>query len=203
MAVLFIILIILSLAGCYFAKVNAEEKSQENLTGGKQQTEEKQEPLTGKKQGLPKNSIAGVKLGTTKDEVLKIWGSEYEEELIDDLGYYIEQYYVWKYAQGITVLVGAESEKVLEIEVTSPDFTTDLGVKVGDRAQDIAKIYGSLYTVPESIHGDGQLEGWYNLDDDQLMIFDFDIEDESLVNTNVQPDTQVEKIRLTCWKFFD
>lgn len=201
--ILFAMLITLSLVGCSFVKVNAGEKSKENMMGGKQRSEKKEEPITGEKQKPEKDSLGGITLDTSSDVVLEKFGAEYEEELINDGGYYAEPYYVWKYKQGITVMVGFESKKVLEIEVTSSDFQTDLGAKVGDLAQDISEIYSALYTAPESIHGGEKLEGWYNLDGDKLIIFDFDLEDQSLVNTNVQPYSQVEKIRLTCWKLFD
>lgn len=201
--ILFVMLITLSLVGCSFVKVNAEEKSKENMIGGKQQSEEKEEPIMAEEQKPGKDSLGGITLDTSRDEVLKMLGTEYEEELINEGGYYVEPYHILKYRQGITVLVGVKSKKVLEIEVTSSDFPTDLGAKVGDSSQDVAKIYSAIYTVPESIHGGGKLEGWYNLDGDKLIIFDFDLDDESLVNTNVSPDSRVEKIRLTSWKYFD
>jgi len=186
---------------------DAEQQPQE-ITGSSNGEEEKEkqqadEEAAPEVQAEGKEKIAGITLNMTKNEVLSLLGKDYHEEYVEEGFYYGESYSVWNYPTGISLLIGAETEQVLEIAVTSPDFPTVLGAKVGDKAKDVLAKYGEKYPVPESIHGSGKLIGWFNLADHDLIIFDFDLEDGSTFNEDVQPDSPVEQIKLTNWKYFD
>ena len=63
--------------------------------------------------------------------------------------------------------------------------------------------YGSDYQQFESRHGDGKLEGFYDLGDGQLIIFDLNKEDNLLIYQGVKTDSKVEMIRLTKTNFID
>jgi len=148
-------------------------------------------------------SIAGIALRAAKEEVVEKLGDDYDEEYHEEGAYYGESYYIWEYPQGIRFLIGANTNQVLQIIVTSPDYLTALGAKVGDTYQDVNAKYEGKYSVPESRHGDDRLDGWYELPNYDVIIFDYDLEDESTFNFEVQPDSQVEQIILTNWHYLD
>jgi hypothetical protein len=148
-------------------------------------------------------SIAGIALGVAKEEVVQVLGDDYNEEYHEEGAYYGEPYYIWQYSKGIRLIIGSNTNKVLQIIVTSPDYVTALGAKVGDTYQDVNAKYEGKYSVPESRHGDDRLEGWYELPNYDVIIFDFDLEDDSTFNFEVQPDSQVEQIILTNWNYLD
>ena len=70
-------------------------------------------------------------------------------------------------------------------------------------AKDVFNNYSSSYKQFESRHGDGKLSGFYELEDGQLIIFDLDKNDNSLLNKEVRKDSKVEMIRLTKTNFID
>lgn len=89
------------------------------------------------------------------------------------------------------------------MDTVAPEFPTNLGAKVGDTAKTVFEQYGAKYKAYESPQGDGKLEGFYELEEGKVIIFDFNKNDEMLFSTNVKPDSKVEKIRLTYVKYLD
>jgi hypothetical protein len=150
-----------------------------------------------------KPSIGGIFIGNTKEEVAKVLGSNFKETLVEEGGQLGEPFYKIEYTKGITVIVGKTSNKVLQIDSTSPEYKTNLGTKVGDTLKDIQNTYASKYTQTESRQGDGKLEGWYNVEEEAVVIFDFNKSDETILNSNLKPESKVEMIRLTNLKFID
>jgi hypothetical protein len=151
-----------------------------------------------------KIGIAGISLGDSKDKVKEYLGDDYKEIYQEEGGYFGEAYYVWDYSnKGITFIIGKDSGKVLEIELTGGELSTNMGDKVGDTAKDILEKYRAKYKEPTSIHTNEKLEGWFDLGDTLLIIFDFDKDDGSLVNGKIQPDSKVEMIKLTSSMFLD
>lgn len=142
-------------------------------------------------------SLGKIHLGDSLTQVEPILGKEYKETAYEEPGHFPEPWLKREYPQGITVIVGKNSGKVLELETTVPDFQSNLGVKVGDTAKTVSEKYGTKYTKFLSPQGDGELEGFYRLEAEQLIIFDYNKEDESLINKDVKPESKVEKIRLT------
>ncbi|WP_258360341.1 hypothetical protein [Moorella sulfitireducens (nom. illeg.)] len=141
-------------------------------------------------------SIAGIHLGDSREDVQRILGDKYQETLIDEMAYYGEKLYIMKYDAGIEVLIGRDSLEVLDIMAYSPAYATDLGVKVGDSAKDVLAIYRTKYKEPQSRHGSGTLEGWFEVEDGVYLIFDFNKSDGSLVNGPIKDNDRVEMIRL-------
>ncbi|SHN63867.1 hypothetical protein [Desulfitobacterium chlororespirans] len=156
-------------------------------------------------QGQPKEdaSLGNIHLGDPFSQAEKILGKDYQETFYDEPGHFPEAWYSREYKQGIRLIVGKDSGKVLEIDAIAADFTTNLGAKVGDTAEKIKDVYADKYKPFESRHGEGPLEGFYLLEDGQLMIFDYNREDNQLVNANVKPDSKVELIRLTQSQYLD
>ncbi|EHQ90340.1 DUF3221 domain-containing protein [Desulfosporosinus youngiae] len=148
-------------------------------------------------------SLGGIRLGDSQSQVDKVLGSAFKEEVYDEPGHFPEAWKRRVYDNGMTIIIGKNSGQVLELETTSAQFPTNRGVKTGDMAKDVFDNYGSDYKQMESRHGEGMLEGFYELGEGQLIIFDLDKADNSLLNQNVKADSRVEMIRLTRDNFID
>ncbi len=147
-------------------------------------------------------NLGGIKLGDSKDQVLKNFGTNYNETVYDEDYSLGEPFHKLAYPNGILVVVGSTSKKVLEIETTSSTTPTNLGFKVGDKAQDVLKEYRSKYKEPDSRHGYGKLIGWFLLHDQELVIFNFD-QSDSLVNQDVKAEARIERIKLSNFNYMD
>lgn len=150
-----------------------------------------------------KPAIAGICLGDTSAQVEDILGKDYEETYTEVEGYYGEPYFVREYDDGISLTVGKESDKVLEINLTSDKYQTWLGDKIGVTADEVLAKYREKFIEPESIHGNGKLEGWFELGNGLLIIFDFNKDDDMIVNMDISSDSKVELIRLTNMMYMD
>ena len=150
-------------------------------------------------------SIAGICLGDSFEKVVDILGTDYEEVYYnEDTYYYGEPTYLREYGNGeISLVVGDESEAVLEIDVTSDKYETWLGDKVGITADEVLPKYRKHFTEPKSIHTDEKLEGWFDVNDGTLIIFDFDKDDGMIINVDITPDSKVELIKLTNMMYID
>lgn len=148
-------------------------------------------------------SIGGIHLGDSRSQVNEILGSVFKEEFHDEPGYFPEAWNRRIYDNGMTIILGKDSGQVFEIETTSAQFPTNRGVKTGDKAKDVFDNYGSDYKQMESRHGAGNLVGFYELGEGQLIIFDLDKADNSLSNQEVKTDSKIEVIRLTRDNFID
>lgn len=164
------------------------------------------QPTPGNEQGNKDNqrvSLGKIHLGDPFSQVEQILGKDYKETLHEEPGHFPEAWYSREYTKGIKFVVGKDSGKVLEIDAVAGDFPTNLGVKVGDSAEKVSQQYGSKYKPFESRHGDGPLEGFYQLEEDLIIIFDYNKDDDQLFNKDVKPDSKVEMIRLTQSKYLD
>ncbi|HWQ42491.1 MAG TPA: DUF3221 domain-containing protein [Desulfosporosinus sp.] len=148
-------------------------------------------------------SIGGIHLEDSQSQVDEILGSVFKEEFFAEPGHFPESWHKRTYDTGISVIIGKESGKVLELDTTSAQFPTNKGARTGDIAKDVFASYGSDYKQFESRHGDGSLIGFYDLGDGQIIIFDLDKDDKSLLNKELKPDSKVEGIRLTRDNFLD
>ena len=63
--------------------------------------------------------------------------------------------------------------------------------------------YRKLYTEPETIHSDGKLEGWFDVGDGMVLIFDFNKDDNMIINVDISLDSKVELIKLTKMMYLD
>lgn len=149
-------------------------------------------------------SLGGISLGDTSEDVIAKLGDDYSESTEPDvLGAIGEDITVWNYNSGITISIGKTSGKVLRIVSASPDFQTDLGIKVGDDAKIVFEMYKPVSDEAVSRHSNETLEGWFLMEDGTVIIFDFDKSDDSIVNSDITPDSSVEEIILSYWKYFD
>ncbi|WP_158408393.1 DUF3221 domain-containing protein [Desulfosporosinus fructosivorans] len=148
-------------------------------------------------------SIGKIHLGDSQSQVNEILGTVFKEEYFAEPGHFPESWNKRTYEQGISVIVGKDSGQVLELETTSAQFPTNKGSKTGDMAKGVFDNYGSDYKQFESRHGDGKVAGFYELGDGQIIIFDLDKDDNSLLNQAIKTDSKVKMIRLTRADFLD
>ena len=52
--------------------------------------------------------------------------------------------------------------------------------------------YRKEFTEPESIHTGEKLEGWFDVGDGLLIIFDFDKDDNMIINKDITSDSKVD-----------
>lgn len=151
-----------------------------------------------------KPSIAGICLGDHFEKVENILGEDYEEIYNEESYYYGEPTYLRDYDDGeISFIVGEDSAEVLEISFTSDKYETWLGDKIGVTADEVLIKYRKEFTEPESIHTGEKLEGWFDVGNGVLIIFDFDKDDNMIVNTDISSDSKVELIKLTKMMYMD
>ena len=148
-------------------------------------------------------SVGGIHLGDSESRVDELLGSAFKAEHFDEPGYFREPWNRRSYDKGIILIIGKDSGKVLEVETSSAQFPTNMGSKTGEMAEEVFSKYGSKYKQFESRHGYGKLEGFYELEDEQIIIFDLDKDDNSLLNEERKKDSKVEVIRLTRSIFMD
>lgn len=150
-------------------------------------------------------SIGGIHLGDSATQVTEVLGDDYEETFHEEGGHFGESYYLWDYKEGIELIIGKESGKVMQIDVTTSGMETDMGVKVGDQVTTAIGKYQEKYTEPESIHSGEKLEGWFEVGEGEkaLVIFDVDKDNDTIVNSEITSDMKVEMIRLVYSKYID
>ncbi|NLM20165.1 MAG: hypothetical protein GX207_00240 [Peptococcaceae bacterium] len=193
--ILFIVFLCLSLSLMGCTSGNTGEKIEEDIEKGVQDGIEDLEKNLNDNI-LDKPSLAGIRLGDTKETVKEKLGGDYQEKVYEEAGHFPEQFYTWQYSNGTIVYIGKDSDKVLEIRSTAKGVGTNLEVKVGDSAEKIFETYRDKYTEPESIHG-GKLIGVFKVEDGAALIFDFNTEDGIVNPEDVKPEDRVERIILT------
>lgn len=158
-----------------------------------------QVPPEGEKKGTAdsRTSVGGIYLWDSPEDVEKVLGKDRRQIFVQEEGYYGESQFIWQYDEGIEIVIGVETRKVLDIVAYSPTFATNLGAKVGDRAGDVVALYRSRYKEPQSRHGAGILEGWFEVEDGAYLIFDFNRDDGTYINQSWRDDDKVEVIKLT------
>ncbi len=146
-------------------------------------------------------SISGVHLEDTREQVIAAMGKDYIEIApSEELGHFPELVYRWDY-DGTRVFIGTDSGKVLEIYTTSPQAETNLGIKIGDRAENVFEAYRGKYIEPESIHG-GKLYGIFKVEGAAALAFNFDT-DPAQYPRQIKPDNKVIGMTLTYPEIMD
>ncbi len=148
-------------------------------------------------------NIGGIHLGDTRTQVTDVLGNDYEEVFEEEGGHFGEPYYILDYQEGVKIIIGKDSGKVMQIDVTAPGMATDMGVQVGDKAADAIAKYREKYSEPESIHSGEKLVGWFEVGEGALVILDADRDDETIVNPEITSDAEVEMIRLVYSRYID
>lgn len=201
--IIILAVMLLMTSGC----TGANNKGKINDKDGKDIIEATKTPGQKDKPGQNVESnptLGGISLGDTSEKVKSALGDKYSEtEESDALGAFGEDITVWNYNDGISVSIGKTSGKVLRVVATSPDYKTDLGVKVGDDAETALKTYRDKFEEAKSRQNNETLAGWFLTENGTVVILDFDKSDDSSVNADVKPDSKVEEITLSKWEYYD
>ena len=144
-----------------------------------------------------RESLSGITLGTSQERVIEILGRDYAaEEYADDAGYLKEDAYQWTYENRIDLLIGRDSHTVIQVRAFSDDIQTALGVKVGDNATEAFSLYRKHYDEVISRHDNVKLNGWFDVGNDMVLIFDTNKDDNKIVNDEILPESKIEAVYL-------
>lgn len=163
-----------------------------------------QEPSKTESQTVKGTNVGGFYLEQPAEEIKKAFGNADSVESFEQ-SYYSEPFDKWTYKDEngyMEFIVGKSTNKVLDFTIAVPGYKTDLGVAIGDSYKDVTEKYGSYKNVLSN-QGEGELKGWYDLNNDVIIIFDLDKDDPSSVNLEVKPESKVEAIRLSRIRYFD
>ena len=131
-------------------------------------------------------TLGGITLGDSSRNVVNALGNDCTKiDEPDNAGIIGEDMTIWRYESGISVTIGKTSDKVLRIASVSPDFKTDLGIKVSEDINTVYEAYKPLYEEAVSRHSDEVLEGWFLVGNEAVIIFDFNKSDDAVVNSSI------------------
>lgn len=198
-----IVLVLILAIGVFTGCRNTGAKDNQNGNTSKEPPKIEQPDNKDPKDTLGTN-VGGFYLEQPAKEVEDAFGKADSVESYEE-GYYSEPFDKWIYKKDdgfMEFIVGKKSNRVLDFTIAVPGYKTDLGITIGDSYNDVTEKYGSYKNIVSN-HGVGDLKGWYDLKNDQIIIFDFDKEDPSSVNLEVKPDSKVEAIRVSRIQYFD
>lgn len=152
--------------------------------------------------GQSKASLGGVHLGMSVSEIDDILGNNYIETFAEEGGYFGESIYIRKYGEDPVLVIGVQSQKVLQIDVYSPGYPTDLGIKVGDKSIAAMETYREKYSEYVGNQSPDKLAGWFVTEPGVLLIFSSE-ENRNRNNQNLTADSQIYGITLGYSAFFD
>lgn len=138
--------------------------------------------------------LAGIGLGDSADQVKQILGDRYTSESLDE-GWFGEPTSRWLYGDDLEVIIGEETDAVLQINVYSDDFTTTAGDKVGDKAEEVLPGYQNQYPLAKDHFQGNDIPGWFTVGEGEWLIFNFK-DDGTMVNQAIDDKDQVISIHL-------
>lgn len=148
-------------------------------------------------------NIGGIALGDDIEKLSSsILTSNYTDVISEEEAYF-GPHYIRTYQQGVILIVNKETDKILQIMSSDPSLATDLGVRIGDSYESALAKYQGEYDVPISIHTNIELIGWFQTEDNELIIFDLDKDESTIFNSEVTKDSKVERLVLAYSKFMD
>ena len=174
----------------------AEQKADQNQTNKDQNQandDEKDTPA----------SLGGISLKSSLDEVEAKLGKKFGETTHTEPGYFPEAWVERNYNKEISIIYGKNSKEIYQIYTTSSKYRTNLGVKVGDNAKEVFNKYSELFDQFESRQGEGLLPGFFELGDGEIIIFDLDVDDNTILNKEPAAESKVEAIRITKTDYLD
>jgi hypothetical protein len=109
---------------------------------------------------VSKISIGGIKLGAGDKDVIKVLGKPKSRNIKYDDICYSSYVTTWKYNQaeivGLSTSNNPNKSKVYRIMVSSPNYPTEMGVKVGDKIDKARKAYSNLVSKYERAEDRGE-----------------------------------------------
>ena len=202
--VIFLMLIIMvMILGCQSPLLNdpSDPPTQEQ---GQEDPDVSQAP--DENQSSPKfsvESLGRVRLGMSAEEVESILGNDYTQEIHDEGGYFGESIIVRTYADGCDLIIGSNSDRVLQMEAYCDSYPTSMGFRVGDPSMQVMDAYRGKYREFVGRHSSEKLLGWFMIGDTcELLIFSSQ-ENRERFNENIAADSKVTGITLGYSYYFD
>lgn len=163
-----------------------------------------QEPDPGGEEisGQSIESLGGVRLGMTIGEVDSLLDEKFTQRTETEGGYFGEPLIIRQYDNGCHLVIGKNTGEVLQIDVYSPAYPTNLGVKVGDPSIEALELYREKYPEFVGYHSPDKLAGWFETEPGTLLIFS-SMENRERSNENLTEDSKIHGITLGRAKFFD
>lgn len=152
--------------------------------------------------GQSLESLGGVRLGMTIGQVDSLLDEKFTQQIETEGGYFGEPIIIRQYDNGCHLVIGKNSGRVLQIDVYSPAYPTNLGVKVGDPSIEALALYREKYPEFVGYHSPDKLPGWFEVEPGTLLIFS-SMENRERSNENLTEDSKIHGITLGRAKFFD
>jgi len=149
-----------------------------------------------------KPSLGGIYLGMNVRELDQLVKVEYSEDFEEEGGYFGQNIIYRHYSNGCDLVIDQQSGEILQIDVTSADYPTNLGVKVGDPAIQVIERYRKDYQEWVGNQSPEKLAGWFLVEPETLLIFSSK-ESGERDNTNLTEDSRIFAITLGRPQYFD
>ncbi|HOQ10221.1 MAG TPA: hypothetical protein PLG09_08875 [Syntrophomonadaceae bacterium] len=148
-------------------------------------------------------TIAGINLGDRGDKVKEILGDDYTSApLHADGSWFGEPTTRWLYGGDLEVIIGEESNTVLQVNLYGDGYSTSRGDRVGDRADKVLPVYEREFALAKDHFEGRELPGWFVIREGEWLIFNFQ-DDGTMVNQVIDDDEPVVSIHLVYEKFMD
>ncbi|SOC21755.1 outer membrane protein assembly factor BamE (lipoprotein component of BamABCDE complex) [Ureibacillus xyleni] len=121
---------------------------------------------------LSNESINNIKIGSSKNEIIKVLGTPEQVEQSDD----IYKNIVYE-KQGLNFLL--ENNKLVEYRVSVKKYPSSKQVKVGDKKQDVIDKYGEDYYIKKD--GDGTVASIGYFDKTNYLHMEFGLLDDKVI----------------------
>ncbi len=146
-------------------------------------------------------TIAGINLGDSTADVRQILGEDYiSEPLHPDGSWFGEPTSLWFYGDDLELVIGEDSDTVLQINLYGQGYATSRGDKVGDRADKVLPGYEEKYALAKDHFEGDELPGWFVVKEGEWLVFSFQ-DANTMVNQPIAGDDQVQSIHLVYEKF--
>ncbi len=188
-----VVLVLISSCNLFPNKSNPTVKPQSTET---QTTKPSVSPLL-------KATIAGVGLGDNLDSLNDRFGDILKTTTQEEGGYYGTTVNALEFSDGTTMIVEKDTGIILEMTVEDSKHETNLGIKTGETSEGVKAKYSADYKLFKGYNSPDYITGWYKVEKDELMIFDFIKNDDSHYNENISNSDKVVSMTLSKPAYFD
>ncbi len=147
-------------------------------------------------------SLGGIYLGMSLEELDQLQTAGYSDRLEAEFAYFGENIIFRQYDNGCHVVIDKDTGKVLQIDVSSQDYPTDRGFKVGAPALEVLEDYRQDYEEWVGNQSPDKLVGWFLIEEETLLIFSSK-ENLERFNEELTEDSQIYGITLGSPRYFD
>lgn len=174
-----------------------------NIGNPTQKPQSTEKPTVRRESPLLKATVAGVSLGNKLDSINGRFGDIVKTTKQEESGYYGTKVNEVIFSDKTSMIVERSTDKILTITVEDSKHETNFGIKTGDTLKSVKAKYGADYKLFKGYNSPDYITGWYMVEKDELMIFDFIKNDGSHYNENIDNSDKVISITLSNPNYFD